>query len=322
MRFWVQGHDPAASRVGDDGDGPVDSGPAEVNLEVEAPADAWAPVPAPADLLPPETVLLVDGVRRIDAWLWTEEPDGRSYPALAASYAAGVVRCRLRAGVAELAGATVARGLFTASPTARDVDCGSARYQLQQVTVTDPAKLRTAVQGPLTALEVQLAGEARSGVDDPGDLLVVDGPLHRRTELPRAIGYIKTHRQGYLPEPQTALVTRLLPGQRSPVFLLTTNWQRYTWYLRLPGGNGAPWSGLIRAECAAHLDREAATALADLSAVTLPKFAATAYKDPRAPQNLIPVAGLEHRLRARLGDSRLLHRALTRQAGRGAPAVG
>ena len=54
--------------------------------------------------------------------------------------------------------------------------------------------------------------------------------------------------------------------------------------------------------------------MADVSTATLPRFASTPYKDPRAPQNLIPIAGLEKRLRALLGDARLLHRALARQA--------
>ena len=62
-------------------------------------------------------VLLVDGVRRIDAGVWTAEDDGTTHPGLAASYAAGVVRCDLGRGAAELAGARVGRGLFTASPS-------------------------------------------------------------------------------------------------------------------------------------------------------------------------------------------------------------
>jgi hypothetical protein len=45
--------------------------------------------------------------------------------------------------------------------------------------------------------------------------------------------------------------------------------------------------------------------------VTLPRFASTPYKDPRAPQNLVPIAGLERRLRGMLGDARLLYRTLT-----------
>jgi hypothetical protein len=42
----------------------------------------------------------------------------------------------------------------------------------------------------------------------------------------------------------------------------------------------------------------------------LPRYASAEYKDTRAPQNLYPIAGLERELRRRLGDQRLLYRAL------------
>lgn len=314
-RFWVDPWDPAYLAADDgDGAGPAQQSTAQLDPEVELPAAAWAPLPYPADLRPPETVLLVDGVRRLDARVWTDEGDGISYPGLAASYAAGVVRCELRRGAAALAGCQVARGMFTASPTAQEVRYGQLRWPVYRVTSGDPVELPAAVQGPLTALEVAVATAARADRDDPGDLLVVDGPLRGRTQLPRAIGYVKSHRRQYLPSELAAVVTGLAPGQRCPVFRLGTSWHRYTWYLRLPGGSGAPWSGIVRAECPAELTRSAAVALADLSVVTLPRFAATAYKDPRAPQNLVPIAGLEQRLRARLGHPRLMHRTLVRAA--------
>jgi hypothetical protein len=319
-RFWVDAWDPSyAAAAGGDGTGggPEQSSSARLDTEVEVPADAWTPVPYPADLRAPDTVLLVDGVRRNDARVWTGEADGSSYAGLAASYAAGVVRCDLRRGAAALACTIVERGLFTASPTATELAYGQVRYPVYRVRAGEPQELLPAVQGPLAELEVRVAAAARSELDDPGDLLVVDGTLRRRNHLPRTIGYIKTHHRRYLPPELTAVVTGLAPGQRSPVFGLGTSWQRYTWYLRLPGASGAPWSGLIRAECSIELPKPAVVALADLSVVTLPRFAATAYKDPRAPQNLIPIAGLEQRLRSRLGDARLLHRALTRAAAAG-----
>ncbi len=77
------------------------------------------------------------------------------------------------------------------------------------------------------------------------------------------------------------------------------------------GDRGAPWAGIVRLECSADLEIAEAVWLADLSLVTLPRFASSPYKDPRAPQNLVPIAGLERLLRSRLGDARLLHRALT-----------
>jgi hypothetical protein len=316
MRFWVDAWDPSyAPDYAGGGEGPTQDSSAALDADVEVPADSWAPMPYPADLRPPDVVLLVDGVRRTDARVWTDEGGGGSYPGLAVSYAAGVVRCDLRRGEAVLAEPpAVERGLFTASPTAGDIDCGQIRYRIHRVTATELPQLAGAVQGPLTRLEVRVAAAVRESADDPGDLLVVDGPLRGRSDLPRAIGYVKTHRSSYLPPALTRVVTALAPGQRSPIFRLGTSWDCFTWYVRLPGGNGAPWSGLVRAECAANLTTQRAVALADLSVVTLPRFAATSYKDPRAPQNLIPIAGLEQRLRRRLGDPRLLHRVLTRAA--------
>ena len=43
---------------------------------------------------------------------------------------------------------------------------------------------------------------------------------------------------------------------------------------------------------------------------TLPRFASAPHKDPRAPQNLYPISGLERVLRRRLGDPLLILRAL------------
>jgi uncharacterized protein len=323
MRFWVDAWDPsyAASASEDATAGPARDSDAARDTDVEVPAAAWAPLTAPPDLRAPSTVLLVDGVRRQDATLWTAEPDGSSHPGLAASYAAGVVQCDLRRGVASLAGdPLVRRGLFTASPSATAVGSGQVRYELHRVKAGDPAALSNAVQSPLTRLETEAAGAALAQAAEPDSLLVLDGPLRGRNDLPRTIGYVKTHQSRYLPAELVSVVTGLAPGQRSPIFRLGTRWDCFTWYLRLPGGSGAPWSGIARAECPVQLPLESAVALADLSVVTLPRFAANPYKEPRAPQNLIPIAGLERRLRARLGDPRLLHRALAAAAAMVSPA--
>lgn len=313
-RMFVDAWDPAygASFEGGASDGPASPSSAQVDTDVEVPAAQWAPIDVSAGVRCPDVVLLVDGVRRNDAGLWTAEEDGQSYAGLAASYAAGVVRCDLRRGVAELAGARVGRGLFTASPSAEDVQAGSVRYAVHRVSGTGEAsKLPAAVQGPLTALEIEISGEARDHGSDGADLLVVDGPLRNRRQLPRTIGYVKTQQKQYLPAQLTQVVTALRPGQRTPVFALGTVWGGWSWYLRLPGASGAPWSGIVRVECSPDLTPEQAIELAELSGATLPRFASSAYKDPRAPQNLVPIAGLERRLRGMLGDSRVLHRALT-----------
>lgn len=296
----------------DGGDGPASPSSAQVDTDVEVPAAEWGPVDVSASVRCPDVVFLVDGVRRNDAGLWTAEDDGMSYAGLAASYAAGVVRCDLARGAAELVGARVGRGLFTASPSAGDVQAGSVRYEVHRISgAGEASKLPAAVQGPLTALEIDISAAARDGGSDGTDLLVVDGPLRNRRQLPRTIGYVKTQQKQYLPAALTTVVTSLRPGQRTPVFHLGTVWGGWSWYLRLPGGSGAPWSGIVRVECSPDLTPDQAIELAEISGATLPRFASSAYKDPRAPQNLVPIAGLERRLRGMLGDARVLHRALT-----------
>ena len=312
-RMFVDAWDPSygASFEGDGGDGPSSASSAQVETDHEVPAAQWAPIDVSAAVCCPDVVLLVDGVRRNEAMLWTEEDDGTSFPGLAASYAAGVVRCDLARGLAELMpGARVGRGLFTASPSVPDMVAGSVRYQIHRIEGNGEAsKLSAAVQRPLTELEIGVSVEARSHGSDGADLLVLDGPLRGR-RLPRAIGYVKTQEKRYLPPELTKVVTSLRAGQRTPVFRLIKFNAGWTWYLRLPGTSGAPWAGIVRIECAPDLTIEQAVELAALSAATLPRLASSPYKDPRAPQNLIPIAGLERRLRGLLGDARVLHRAL------------
>jgi hypothetical protein len=322
-RWHVDGWNPAYGtsfeQAETGGDGPTTESSAQVDTDVEMPASTWRPLAAPPQLRPPPVVLLVDGVRRIDAGLWTREEDGASYPGIAASYAAGVVRCDLRGGVAELVARKVDRGLFTASMEAPDLMAGTVRYRVHRVGTSDVTKLNQTVQGPLTELEVEVSVEARQASMGDDDLLIVDGPLRKRRHLPRTLGYVKTQQGKYLSAALSTVVTSLQPAQRCPVFRVGTAWGGFSWYLRLPGPAGAPWAGIVRIECSTDLTPAEAIDLADLSLVTLPRFASTPYKDPRAPQNLIPIAGLERRLRGLLGDARLLHRYLTISAAR--PAV-
>jgi hypothetical protein len=316
-RMFVDAWNPSYGASAEGGDGPAASSSAQVDTDVEVPAGEWAPIDVATGVPAPEVVFLVDGVRRNDAGLWTAEDDGTSYAGLAASYAAGVVRCDLTRGVAELVAARVGRGLFTASPSAADVQAGSVRYEVHRVDGTGEAsKLPAAVQPRLTAMEIDISAVARDGGSDGADLLVVDGPLRSRRQLPRTIGYVKTQQIFYLPAALNTVVTALRPGQRTPVFHLGTVWGGWSWYLRLPGGSGAPWSGIVRVECSPELSPAEAIELAHISGATLPRFASSPYKDPRAPQNLVPIAGLERRLRGMLGDPRVLHRALTLSTAR------
>mgnify|MGYP000998081643 CR=1 FL=1 len=51
---------------------------------------------------------------------------------------------------------------------------------------------------------------------------------------------------------------------------------------------------------------------ADRTAALLPRYASRPERDPRAPQNLLPIGQLERELRHQLGDIELLQRFITR----------
>lgn len=318
MKLFVEAWDPtygAAVESADFGGAPSSSSEATLDLDVEIPADSWEPRSAPLDVRAPDVALLVDGVRRTDARVWVGD-ETAVLPGLAASYAAGVVRCDLRRAVAEVVTARVQRGVFTPfTGGAPALVTSAGNYPVLPAKSGDLMTMSAAVQQHLQALESSVLIESRDE-STADELLVADGPLRGRAGISRMLGYIKSHEKRYLAGKQLGVVTALQAGQRSPVFKLGTRWEQYTWYLRLPGPFGAPWSNLARIECSVELPAQAAIALADLSMVTLPRFAATSYKDPRAPQNLVPIAGLERRLRTLLGDGRLLHRALTLAAHR------
>ena len=145
---------------------------------------------------------------------------------------------------------------------------------------------------------------------------MVDGPVRGREQLPRVLGFIKSHQIAYLEPRLHAMVAALGPSERTPVFLIGGSWDRFSWYLRLPGPPSHPWSGIARLECAANVTAAEVIALANLSQAVLPRFASEEFKDPRAPQNLYPVGALEKELRRRLGHPGLIYRALRQAAHR------
>jgi hypothetical protein len=326
MRWSVESWDPAYGLPGEALD--LDESSADVVVDIEVAIPDWAPI----DVLSPEpgdgatgAVIFVDGVRRVDARAWVHGPDGSVAPALCATYGAGAVRCD---GSARIAAVLVERGLFTASPHAFDVHTRAGDYPLRTVGSTRTEALPLALQARMAELEITAAEEACNG---GCDLLIVDGPLRGRGHLPNAVGFIKTHQVAYLPPAQHGVVSALEAGQRTPVFATGTAFSRYACYLRLPArGTGGvppttaagaakeslatPWAGVVRLEVPADLDVSDAIALLARATGVLPRYASQPHKEPRAPQNLYPIAGLERELRRRLGDEALLYRALRQAA--------
>ena len=75
---------------------------------------------------------------------------------------------------------------------------------------------------------------------------------------------------------------------------------------------GRPAGGLVRCEIDADVNPTEAARVATRVSATLPRYASARHKDPRAPQNLYPIGGLERELRRRLGDKEMAMRALRR----------
>lgn len=277
---------------------------ADVDVNIEVPAAEWHPINAPAATEAADCVDFIDGVRRIDARVWITSDDGTTRMGLCASFAAGRVRCHEAA--AHIVQAEVRRGLFAPAGTP-DLETRVGTWRALAVASDDIEKLSQGVQERMADLERTLAAETCS---EPGRLLILDGPLTGKLTLPGAVGYVKTHRVAYLPAELHGTVASLQTGQRTPLFVTQSSWSRYSWYLRLPGPDAHPWSGIVRCEASADLALLEAQRLADTTACTLPRFASSPHKDPRAPQNLYPIAGLERELRRRLGDAAWIWRAV------------
>jgi hypothetical protein len=298
MRFYVESWapdfgSPVEFEDATDGEhGPVDLG-------VEVPPDDWAPITPAAS--PARTVAFVDGVQRIDARLWVADDHEQSRMGACVSMAAGVVICD---GTARVQGIKVKRFAFAPSGVG-SIGCGSG-IMYTGVAVADLAQtLDTQLRRHREDLEVEVALSAPIV-----DLLVLDGHVRGRETIPGAVGYLKSHHAQYLPPEFAAVVSALRPGQRCPVFLLETAYSHYSWYVRLPGGEGHPWAGVVRCEASPSLSPAEVKQFADVVTATLPRFASQPHKDSRAPQNLYPIAGLERETRRRLGDQALLYRRL------------
>jgi uncharacterized protein len=308
VRFAVESWAPEFGAASD-GTG-LEASDATVDVAVEVvPAD-WAPIdPSARAQVPFASVLFVDGVQRIDARVWVLPDDGSSLLGVCASWAAGAVRCD---GQARVVAAEVRRGALCAGDALDPIATRHGTYEARRVSGGGGDPVHAALGRARGDLEARVAIDAAG--TSPADLVVVDGPLGDRRHIPGALGYIKAHHVSYLPPRQQAVVTALAPGQRTPLFRIGDERYRYSWYLRLPGPRAHPSAGVVRCELPGELPLADAIVAADRATITLPRYASRPHQDPRAPQNLHPIAGLERDLRHRLGDPTLLERALRRAA--------
>lgn len=306
MQFAVEAWDPDYG-TGGDADA-LDASTDVVDAEVEVSLNDWAPI-APVSEPVRGVVYFVDGVRRIDARIWVTD-NGVVLPGSCATVAAGSVACA--ASEAHISDVQVQRAVFTPpAESAGPIETDIGRYEHVSIKTGSPEDLYLGIHEQMTDLETQTIPIA--GADD---LIVFDGPLRGR-RVERSVGLIKTHHVQYLEADQQRVVASLDAGERSPLFTIGAgSFARWSWYLRLPGPRTHGWAGIVRCEIAAGGEAGGAVAaaaeLANLACATLPRYASEPHKENRAPQNLYPIKGLEQALRRRLGDQRLVQRALRR----------
>jgi hypothetical protein len=273
---------------------------------------AWAPI-TPAEAEPPDGIVFVDGVQRIEAHVLAESDDGGFAQGAFASLGVGAVRAAL--GPPLISHTQIERTLALTGHAPGDpvaVSCGSARLTFRPHWSTRQGYqgVADAINNKRRDMEMHLGQEL---VDKGEGLVVLDGRL-RLFPIPHTgvVGFTKTMHVNYLPPAQAALLPQLVAGQRTPLFEIDEQRPLYAWFIRLAPTRPIdhPLAGLARLETPAAIGPEEAIALANLTALYLPPFAATPERDPRAPQNLLPIGGLETRLRHEIGDHTWVRRSI------------
>jgi hypothetical protein len=302
-QLFVEGWAPEYGSPYETDDALADEAKVDETVEADGP---WVPIPGVDDGV--DRIAVVDGVRRIDARLTIDEPSG-PVPGICGSYGVGAVVWDRAATSSVFAEIQIDRlavfGNRAGAPIPAD---GPIVYRSESVPDSDPGALIRHFHGAMRKAEARCSERlARSGL-----FVVADGPINDLSATEK-VGYIKSHRAPYLSEKRAPVIGRVRAGERTPLFVIGKGgqYERYSWYQRLadlPGGHS--WTGVVRCEVSSALRLAQAIGIANRTTALLPLLASQAHVDPRAPQNLTPIAALERELRRRLGDSGFVYRAL------------
>lgn len=292
-------------------DGDLVELPEDVLLDTEVVPSAWAPI-APAAATAPATLFFVDGVRRAEARLVVTKNDQFCHGALG-SFAVGavIVRDGTAAWHTQRVGRLAVIGSGVSLP---------APLVLGDALVYEPASAMAGdADAPLLTIhrEMRFAEErlARELAQQTDTLVIADGPLtFGEFAGGQAIGFVKRLFKLYVPSTLQGVLRQLAVGQRSPIFAIkgAGRFARFSWFVRLaqPLPIDADLTGLARLEVSDVVGLETAMQLANATAALIPSFVPSHSRDPRAPQNLLPIGALETHLRRRLGDMALIRRKL------------
>ncbi len=282
----------------------------------QAEAGPWQPrTPTPEQM--PDRTAVIDGVMRVDAPAVMSDEETRCL-ALFGSYAAGAVVIAPHVEIVEvqLDRLFIVGGGQSGQDVLVAVGTGGRppmRYRSMSVSGLTPDPLHENLLTAMRQAEVDVARKL-SGNEY---LILADGNLTFLGDSSSVVGVIKTIRRMYLAPKEAKILEQLQPGERTPLFQFSgsgrhKSFEVFTCYLRLvnPRPIEHPFTGLVRLEVKLGLGIQQAVRLLDQAASTVSSLASRAPKDPRAPQNLIPIGGLERRLRHRLGDPKLVRRCI------------
>jgi len=278
-------------------------------LDIELSPEEWRPI-RPDQAARLSRLLFVDGVRRVEARLIIRRQDRLCHGAFG-SHAVGAVRIADTAAsfaehrVTRLIIVGAGESIGTAVPVKPDLV-----YRPLSTADTHPDAPLRALQEDMRIAEERLGRDLANAEDA---LVVADGPLTFE-EASRApvLGYIKRIFKLYLPRERLGLLAALRAGERTPLFALRSSrrFLRFSWFVRLtdPYPGASDLAGIARLEVSEVVGADAARRLADASTAILPRFVPGRWRDPRSPQNLLPIGALEATLRRQMGDARLVRR--------------
>jgi hypothetical protein len=285
----------------------------EVDAEVET--RHWKPI-CPSNNVTERRLYFVDGVRRVEARVLSQENDGSLIHGLFAGAAVGSVVTEN--GLANYDSVEIRRYLILGGGRRKSesIEVGGQTILFEGISdasVDTPDELINSLQNLMRTREAALAESLLA----EGACVFADGPLNYFSAPAGAlVGVIKRIFLPYLDAGHFALVSQLAAGERTPLFSIRDGkYNRYAWFQRLatPRAMEHGLAGIVRLEVRAALGLLHAIELANFAAVRLPRFASSAVRDPRAPQNLVPVGALEEQLRHRLGDAVTIRRAIERK---------
>jgi hypothetical protein len=303
-QLYVEGWAPQYGSPYETDEALADQSKVDETVEVDAP---WAPIPGVDDGI--TEIAFVDGVRRIDARLTLEEPEG-PVPGICGTFGVGAIVWDRKLRQSEFSCLSIDRLAVFGNGRGAPIPVAAPQivYRSESVPESDPGVLIQRFHGAMRKAEAKLSEELAQA----GRFVVADGPINDLSATEK-VGYIKTHRAPYLSSQRMPVVGLLRAGERTPMFLIGQGgaYPRYSWYQRLADlAGGHSWTGVVRCEVSSALPLERARVIADRVTAVLPLVGSEPHIDPRAPQNLVPIAALERELRRRLGDPSFVYRAL------------